>query len=166
MELVGICTLTEVGRQADLLASALRARAVDLHLSNTVWLSQLQGDHHSGDDLVADLGRVLHVARDDVDGVPSTRLNSGVRFHVLLDKEARIEATAVSVVEVDGRNRIIVVELDISGENFICLLLELEKRLRGEEGRLGVRRVESVRPWRSVGVAIAIVLVLEEVSSC
>ena len=109
VEYVRVSAISEVVRQRHLLAGALRRAAVDLHLTAGVGSEHLEGDHDRRDDLVADLGGLLHVTGDDMDGVPSAALDLVGRVHDLLHEEASVEALRVCVVEVDGRYREVVV---------------------------------------------------------
>ena len=75
---------------------------MDLHLAASVGSVHLEGDHDRRDDLVADLGSLLHVTDSDMDSVPGSALDLIGRVHDLLDEEAGVEALLFCIVEVDG----------------------------------------------------------------
>ena len=119
---------------------------MDLEGTDAIRLADLHGDHHGGDDLVADLGHLLHIADDNMDGVPRSRLDIIARVHLFLDKIASIEALLLCVVEVDGRDGVVVVQLHVLLEHIVGFLLEAEELLRRVESGVWAGWVVSVRP--------------------
>ena len=135
---------------------------MDLKVADGVSSDHVQGDHDRGDDFVADLRGFLHVAGNDVDGVPGAALDISSGVHLLLDEEAGIESLLVRVVEINGGDGEVVVKLDVRSEHVVCLLLEAQELLRREESRVGASWEVGVAEWRSVRVTITVVLVPEE----
>jgi len=101
---------------------------MNLHLANLLLL-HLEGDHDRRDDLVADLGGILHVASNDMNCVPSSGLSLSRLIHDLLNQETGIETLRVVVVDVNRGCREVVVQLHVSREDFVCLLFKLQKLL-------------------------------------
>jgi hypothetical protein len=161
VEEISVDLRSEVCWQLHSLVACLRAAAVDLEFSDGASLS-LTDDNYSGNDSVGGGRSILEVASHDVNGIPRAIVNSAFVVNDLLDEEAGVEAWVLSVDEVHARCGCIVVELDVSLEHGVSLLLELKKRLGGEERAVRRRREVLVAPWRAVGVAIAVVLVLQE----
>mmetsp|Transcript_25466 Transcript_25466/g.34018 ORF Transcript_25466/g.34018 Transcript_25466/m.34018 type:complete len:158 (+) Transcript_25466:157-630(+) len=75
VEGVWVGALAEVCWQLHLLAGALRAASVNSEVADAAWLTHFERNHYRRDDFVADFGRVLHGANDDVDAVPSACLD-------------------------------------------------------------------------------------------
>ena len=139
---------------------------MDLKFADSVCSLHLEGDHDRGDDFVGALGGLLHVAGDNVNRVPSTTLDLISRIHFFLDEPAGVESLGIRVQEVDRRDGIIVIQLDVGAEDFVGFLLKRQELLRGEDGGVGAGGEVRVAPWRAVGVTVAIVLVFKEVLSC
>ena len=74
---------------------------MDRHFTASGGSIHLEGDHDRRDDLVADLGSLLHVTDSDMDGVPGSALDFIGLVHDLLDEEACVEALLFCIVEVN-----------------------------------------------------------------
>ena len=74
---------------------------MDLELTDAIRTLHLERDHDSRDDLVCAFGGLLHVAGNNVYGVPSATLHLIRRVHDFLHEPARVEALRIRVIEVD-----------------------------------------------------------------
>ena len=74
---------------------------MDRHFAASGGSIHLEGNHDRRNDLVADLGSLLHVTDSDVDGIPGSALDLIGLIHDLLHEEASVEALLICIIEVD-----------------------------------------------------------------
>lgn len=160
VEVVAVNLGAKSFRQDHSLSALLGAAARDSERSNS-WGFSLDRDHDGGDNTVGSLRALFEVAADDVDGVPAASLDVFFILDVFLYKETSVEAGFGSINEVNTGLGVVVVELDVRREHRVGLLLELQQRSRREERTVRLWEV-LVAPRRPIGIAVPVVLMLQE----
>ena len=161
MEKVGVGIELSIARHA--LLCCFGAGAGDGHFADGI-VGALLGDHHGGADPVVALV-ICDGARDHVDAVPVSVLDVHNILKLLLHEPARVKPGCFSVREVHGADRVVIVQLNVLGEDHVCLLLESQQLIRGEERALFTLWEELVAPGTPVVITVSVEIVLNKLTA-
>jgi hypothetical protein len=116
--------------------------------------------NHSWDYFVGDCLSLRHVACHHMDCVPNSLFDFFLVLDNLLDKETRVESLLLSINQVYAWVCVVIVQSHIGGEHVVGLLLKLKEMSGRVKSTFSFWEV-LVAPWRSVRIAIAVVLMLQ-----